>query len=332
MYYPEKKGYHNWDVSKRPTYKYLLFNERHRNAGIFSQKLFPHAGVCKPEYYHALTNATPEGTLPVMLGTRNGKTHVIDWLHYNTLVAGASRTGKTCFLQNILLSMMYWCSPEFLKVICIDTKGASYKGIRPIASVYTEAEPAFEALKKINNELQKRIAYTSLPGTSADAEVANEIAFSRQQRHLVMPYVLVLIDEVKDLQSKLGDIDKEKEYQLNCMLQTLSSTGLGLGFSLTFATQSPYVEVVSGMIKNNFERRISFALGDATCAQTILGKRPEPHMVEELGGTKGDFIHREGGYWRKYNSVHMGEKNLDTFAQCSKTLKRWGFDFTPDFL
>jgi hypothetical protein len=147
-----------------------------------------------------------------------------------------------------------------------------------------------------------------------------------------MPYVFVLIDEIADLQSKLKKIDADKAEELDSILQTLASTGLGLGISLTFATQAPYVEVIRGMIKNNFERRISFQLGDATCAQTILGKQPSQEMVEKLPDTKGAFIHREGGYWKVYYSIYTGEKERDTFAQCSKTLRRWGFDFTPDFL
>lgn len=346
MKYPSKVGYQNWEISQRPSYKYRLFNKRHRTAGIWPSKLFLHSKECDPRFYSALTSLNPEGYLPAVLGADDkGGIRTIDWLDVNTLIGGQTQSGKTSFLHGVLLSTIYFSSPEYVKVVILDMKSAGYAGLDGVASVNKNEDEIFAALKAIDAELARRKKLTSMPGAPMDAKTANQRAFAKGDPALAMPYIFVLFDEFADFLIKMEleakeakaegreEKGKKSRYQeAKAIIHSLCSTGLGLGINLTFATQAPYAEVVAGVIKNNFERRITFQLGEERQRTIVMGSKPDPSMIESTSGLPGSFHYRENGHWKAFQAIYVGEKERNSMANACRNLKNWGFNYTPDFL
>jgi len=95
---------------------------------------------------------------------------------------------------------------------------------------------------------------------------------------LVMPYIVVLVDEMSDLMLVAGK-------EIENYIQKLSQMARAAGIHIIMATQRPSVDVITGTIKANFPTRISFQVSSKIDSRTILGEQG----AEQLLG-KGDML------------------------------------------
>lgn len=239
----------------------------------------------------------------------------------NTLVAGQTRSGKTCFLQDVLISLMHFGHHDYLKIVVLDTKAAAFRDLKEVVNVVDTHKGVAAALASLVKLLRLRIQKTKLPNSPHDAKSANELAFRIQKKELAMPFVMVIFDEFADFMQRCKEEGDECSKN---NIQTLASLGLGLGINLTFATQAPYKEYIAGVIKNNFERRISFSLGDFYQEQLILGKQKKGREESAPSLNCGEFYLREMGERVKYRAIYAGEFCMKNAA---RNLRHWGFDF-----
>lgn len=326
MFFAAKNRNHwDWKITRRADYPYRILNERHRNAGIWPAKIFKHKKECRPEYYASLVGTNSEGLVPALLGTKDGHMHTCDWAQKNTLVAGQTRSGKTCFLQSIVLSILYYGHPDYMRVVVLDTKAAAFKDLADTITVVDTHDAVDGFLAELVVELRRRIARTKVAGAPHDAKAANALAFKHQKPSLAMPYIMVIFDEFADYMQFCKEEARDESYG---NIQTLASLGLGLGINLTFATQAPYREYIAGVVKNNFERRISFSLGDFYQEQLILGKQKTGRDESAPSLKCGEFYKREMGERVKYAAPYAGEIAMKNAA---KNLRHWGFDFRTNF-
>jgi S-DNA-T family DNA segregation ATPase FtsK/SpoIIIE len=178
------------------------------------------------------------------------------------LVAGATGTGKSVFINSIICGLLYRFNPKELRLIMIDPKMVElsvYEGIpHLLAPVVTQPTRAASALNWAVIEMERRYG----------------LLHSRQVRHIddynqqvsesdFLPYIVVIVDEFADLMITSA---KDVEYCIARLAQKARASGI----HLILATQRPSVDVITGTIKANFPARISFKVSSKIDSRTIL--------------------------------------------------------------
>jgi S-DNA-T family DNA segregation ATPase FtsK/SpoIIIE len=202
------------------------------------------------------------------------------------LVAGATGTGKSVFLNSLLCSILFRASPNELKLLLVDPKLLElsvYEGIpHLIADVVTNPKRAAAALGGIVLKMEERYQMMSALGVRSidqfNTRVDDELAAGKKTFRLKakpgetegrevefrrIPYIVVVIDELADLMVvSARDVEEA--------LQRLAQMARAAGIHLVLATQRPSVDVLTGVIKANFPARLSFQVSSRTDSRTIL--------------------------------------------------------------
>ncbi len=211
------------------------------------------------------------------------------------LVAGATGTGKSVFLNSLLCSLLFRTSPDDLKLLLIDPKLLElsiYEGIpHLIADVVTNPKRAAGALAGIVQKMIERYEMMAAIGVrsidqfnerSAEAIAAGETHFKlkkkpgeeepREAEWTHLPYIVVVVDELADLMVVCArDVEEA--------LQRLAQMARAAGIHLVLATQRPSVDVLTGVIKANFPARISFQVSSRTDSRTILDQNGADNLL-----------------------------------------------------
>ena len=215
--------------------------------------------------------------LPIALGKSISGIPIISDLTSmpHLLIAGTTGSGKSVCINTIILSLIYKLSPEQCKFIMIDPKMlelSTYEGIpHLICPVITEAKKAISVLGWVVKEMESRYKLMTREG------VRNIDGYNSKHK-LVMPYIVVLVDEMSDLMLVAGK-------EIENYIQKLSQMARAAGIHIIMATQRPSVDVITGTIKANFPTRISFQVSSKIDSRTILGEQG----AEQLLG-KGDML------------------------------------------
>ncbi|WP_445662478.1 DNA translocase FtsK [Cohnella herbarum] len=182
------------------------------------------------------------------------------------LVAGATGSGKSVCINGIITSLLYKAKPDEVKFLMIDPKMVElnvYNGIpHLLAPVVTDPKRASLALKKIVVEMEKRYEKFSKSGTR-NIEGYNALMLSGDNPDAVLPYIVVIVDELADLMMvAAGDVE-----DAICRLAQMARAS---GIHLIIATQRPSVDVITGVIKANIPSRIAFGVSSQVDSRTIL--------------------------------------------------------------
>ena len=211
------------------------------------------------------------------------------------LVAGATGTGKSVFLNSFLCSLLCRATPHELKLLLIDPKLLElsiYEGIpHLIADVVTAPKRAAAALQGIVRKMEERYQMMSavqvrnidqFNAKSAEAVEKGETTFrlrikpgeeeGQEVPWVQLPYIVVVIDELADLMV-LAAKDVEES------LQRLAQMARAAGIHLVLATQRPSVDVLTGVIKANFPARLSFQVSSGTDSRTILDQKGAENLL-----------------------------------------------------
>jgi len=218
-----------------------------------------------------------EINLPIALGKSISGLPIVsdltDMLHL--LIAGTTGSGKSVCINTIILSLLYKLTPEKCKFILIDPKMlelSTYEGIpHLLCPVITEAKKATSALGWVVKEMESRYKLMTKEG------VRNIEGYNNNNK-IVMPYIVVIVDEMSDLMLVAGK-------EIENYVQKLSQMARAAGIHLIMATQRPSVDVITGTIKANFPTRISFQVSSKIDSRTIVGEQG----AEQLLG-KGDML------------------------------------------
>ncbi|WP_051318388.1 DNA translocase FtsK [Cohnella thermotolerans] len=182
------------------------------------------------------------------------------------LVAGATGSGKSVCINGIITSILYKAKPDEVKFLMIDPKMVElnvYNGIpHLLAPVVTDPRRAALALKKIVVEMEKRYEKFSKSGTR-NIEGYNTLMLSGDNPDAVLPYYVVIVDELADLMMvAAGDVEDS--------IMRLAQMARAAGIHLIIATQRPSVDVITGVIKANIPSRIAFGVSSQVDSRTIL--------------------------------------------------------------
>ncbi|MBI1960934.1 MAG: DNA translocase FtsK [Candidatus Liptonbacteria bacterium] len=177
------------------------------------------------------------------------------------LVAGATGSGKSVMIHSLILSLIYKNSPETLRMIMIDPKRVElsvYDGIpHLISSVVTENKKAVGVFRWALNEMDRR--YDLL----MNAQARDIAGYNASHKKDVLPYILIVVDELADLMSTFGR-------EVEGSVVRLAQMARAVGIHLILSTQRPSVEVITGLIKANITSRIALQVASQIDSRTIL--------------------------------------------------------------
>jgi S-DNA-T family DNA segregation ATPase FtsK/SpoIIIE len=195
------------------------------------------------------------------------------------LVAGTTGAGKSACLNAMLCSILLRATPHEVRFVLVDPKQVElnhYEGIPHLLTpVITSPRMAANALQNLVREMEQRYGLMSLARTRSLPELNR----ARERRgEPPLPYVLCVIDELADLMM-VAPADVEDS------VIRLAQKARAVGIHLVLATQSPRVDVITGMIKANVPSRIAFAVSSQTDSRVIL----DQNGAETLLG-QGDML------------------------------------------
>lgn len=200
------------------------------------------------------------------------------------LIAGATGSGKSVCINNIITSILMRAKPNEVKMILVDPKKVElncYEGVPHLMRpVVTDPKKASVALQKVCSIMEDRYEMFANSGTR-NITSYNEYVEKNKSRKTELeklPYILVIIDELADLMMVAS---KEVEESIMRITQLARAAGI----HLIVATQRPSTDVITGLIKSNIPTRISFMVSSFVDSRTIL----DMGGAEKLLG-KGDML------------------------------------------
>jgi S-DNA-T family DNA segregation ATPase FtsK/SpoIIIE len=220
------------------------------------------------------------------------------------LIAGSTGTGKSVFLNSLILSMLYKGTPDELKMVMIDPKRLElglYEDIpHLLAPVVTDPKVASNVLRNATREMESRLKLLAARGvrnidqynrTFQKGQSLSLFDETENAEHKPLPYIVIIIDELADLM--MVDTSNVEE-----SITRLAQMARAVGIHLILATQRPSVDVITGLIKANFPARISFRVASKVDSRTIL----DANGSESLLG-RGDMLYLPAGSAR-LNRMH----------------------------
>jgi S-DNA-T family DNA segregation ATPase FtsK/SpoIIIE len=219
----------------------------------------------------------------------------------HVLVAGTTGSGKSVTMHTIITSLLYRNSPEQLRFIMVDPKRVEltlYNGIPHLLTpVITEAKKAILTLKWATKEMDRRydvlqehkvrdigsyhktILQPALEKYEKEKAAGKVVEGEDPELPELMPYIIVIIDELADLMSAYPR-------ELESAIVRLAQMSRAVGIHLMIATQRPSVNVITGLIKANIPARIALQVASQIDSRTIL----DTSGAENLLGA-GDMLY-----------------------------------------
>lgn len=199
------------------------------------------------------------------------------------LVAGATGTGKSVFLNTLLISLMYKYTPEELRIILVDPKIVEFslfKGTPNLLfdEIITETSKACAMLDWACKEMDDRYRLLN-ENLVKNVDEYNTFMASKGGKPLYK--ILIIIDEFADLMATSND-----KKNIENKISRIAAKARAAGIHLIMATQRPSVDIMEGSIKTNFTSRVAFKMSSSTDSQVIMGE----NGAEKLLG-RGDVLY-----------------------------------------
>jgi S-DNA-T family DNA segregation ATPase FtsK/SpoIIIE len=243
------------------------------------------------------------------------------------LVAGTTGSGKSVFINTLLVSLIIKLSPKQLKLILIDPKQlelAPYQRLpHLIMPVQTDHSCSSAALLWAIDEMERRYSLLkdfgvkNIDGFNRKIQTAGADLICKITKYypdveienFTLPYLVIIVDEFADLKlSKSGP-------SIENSISRLAAKARASGIHVVLATQRPSTDIITGVIKSNFPTRVAFRVTTNTDSRVIL----DTPGAEKLLG-KGDMLYKQGIETLRMHSAYVDEREVELLIDKLATL------------
>ena len=217
----------------------------------------------------------------------------------NLLVAGTTGSGKSVFLHDIILSILYKAHPKDVKLLLFDMKGIEFPLFNGLPHMLRDAvvdtETGLAVLKWLQNEKNARL-YKFMRTKTENIEEYNA------QASEPLPRILMIMDEYMEYVRRKRDEDEERLTEFNAIIRDLAHNASNTGIHLILATQCPSdEEVITPEIKELLPCRASFVVVDKRESRIVLNRTGAERLLGQgdmifTRNDSGEGIHAQAAF------------------------------------